>query len=229
MLPSPRRSVTRRLAARKVARQALGRARTATVVVALLASAARAGAQAAERPAGADAAPSRWFATFHMGAGYLTQQASTLPTDRGTKFVMGATGGYKLSPAWQVGLELGGYLLRPGSDAGGIAGTFQPDTVGAGIMQALAFTLWRPIDGFGGFVRAGAGWADLWNKRTPAHGGNGWAYSLGVGHDWAYDKFTLQALLSYDWGTFGDVRTATLTATDRRYSAVQLRFGFGTR
>ncbi len=171
---------------------------------------------------GWEARQSAWYATLRLGAGQLAASSNELPGNDGIKFAYGVGVGLNVTTAVRVGIEYGGMITRGNSNLN----SYAVDTSRTGITQTFVVTQWYPRVRDNWFIRAGGGLVDFSDPQLAASSSAGIGYTAGIGWDApAASTVRFSVLLAYNWGTLNEVRTATVTSTNRRYHAPELRVG----
>lgn len=162
-----------------------------------------------------------FWSSFGMGFGRLRTRPEGAGDEFATRLYLALDVGYTATPRLQLGVEFNRSSVA--------AIDFWDSSKGQGLTQALLIARYRPDPGSPLFLKLGGGLSSHWDRRPDATNGEGSAYLLGIGYDFAtYGASTTAWFL--DWsGGYVSGHSATSNAVrneDFRTLNAGLSFGF---
>jgi hypothetical protein len=159
-----------------------------------------------------------FWAGLDLGYGSLRRSSDQEPARRDDTFAFALKLGTTLTPSFRPALEFNGWLLE--------AFNLNDPTKGESLSQDLLILQVYPWPATGFFIKGGVGRTEYTVNRPSQYGSSGWGNTLGAGNDLRVAKdVSLSVVLTYSWGSAGDVRNQLVTIANRQYRAFDVLVG----
>jgi hypothetical protein len=172
--------------------------------------------RAQEAPAGAAARDPRWWGSLGAGAARLSGSEAPLDDER-SGWRLEFFGGVKATPAFWLGLKLGGVSLE--------AGNLNDPSEGEAVSEVFALAEYHPGGRHGFFAGVGAGWSSYANGDAAwfDREGDGWGAEISAGYLWPVARrWGVASVLSYSAGRIA-ARSEALPDLDYDALALSVR------